>query len=327
MTSLTDRYVAATVRSLPETQRADVERELRGSIEDHVDARREAGMTAETAERDVLTELGDPAGLAARYSERPLYLIGPTNFLFYRRSLIALLAIIVPISAVGSALVQAFMGEAVGAVIASAVVTALSAAMHIGFWVTLVFAVLDWTGASKSGPLVRWSLDMLPEAPERRAHRGDTIASLVLLTLVLVFLAFQQFFPIAWNLDGPVREPVLDPALWSFWLPYLIATVIAEMVFTLVKHRAGGSTWPLAVVNVVIAFAAAVPVAVLALAGALYNPAFLAAFDWMQADGVGRVLAVGTAAVALGVASWDAIDGVVRAARAPRSARRRPLAR
>jgi hypothetical protein len=326
MTSLTDRYVAATVRSLPETQRADVERELRASIEDDVDARREAGSDAETAERDVLTDLGDPAGLAARYSERPLYLIGPTNFLFYRRSLIALLVIIVPISAAGSALVHAFMGEAVGSVIASAVVTALSAAMHIGFWVTLVFAILDWTGASKSGPLVRWNLDMLPEAPERRAQRGDTIASLVFLALVLVFLAFQQFFPIAWNLDGPVREPVLAPALWSFWLPYLIATVIAEIVFTLVKHRAGGWTRPLAVINAVIAFAAAIPVAVLALTGSLYNPAFLAAFDWMQTDGFGRTLAVVTAVVALGVAAWDAIDGVVHAARDPRSARGRRLA-
>ena len=43
MTSLTDRYVTATVRGLDEAQRADVERELRATIEDMVDARLDTG--------------------------------------------------------------------------------------------------------------------------------------------------------------------------------------------------------------------------------------------------------------------------------------------
>lgn len=321
MTSLTDRYVAATVRSLPETQRADVERELRASIEDDIDARRETGAEPVEAEREVLTGLGDPAGLAARYSERPLFLIGPTNFLFYRRSLIALLAIVVPIAAVGSALVHALMGEGIGPVIAAAVTTALSAAMHIGFWVTLVFAILDWTGASKNGPLVKWNLDMLPDVPEKRALRSDAIASIVWLAILIVFLLYSQFFPIAWNADGPVREPLLDPALWSFWLPYFIALVVAEVVFVVVTYRSGGWSARLAVVNAVLAVAATVPIAVLALAGDLYNPAFLAAFPWAQAEGTLAVMGVITAVVALGIGAWDAIDGVVRAARSARTRR------
>jgi hypothetical protein len=321
MTSLTDRYVAATVRSLPETQRADVERELRASIEDDIDARRETGAEPVEAEREVLTGLGDPAGLAARYSERPLFLIGPTNFLFYRRSLIALLAIIVPIAAVGSALVHALMGEGIGPVIAAAVVTALSAAMHIGFWVTLVFAILDWTGASKNGPLVKWTLDMLPDVPEKRALRSDAIASIVWLAILIVFLLYPQFFPIAWNADGPVREPLLDPALWSFWLPYFLAMVVAEVVFVVVTYRSGGWSARLAVVNAVLAVATTVPIAVLALAGDLYDPAFLAAFPWAQAEGTLAATEVITAVVALGIGAWDAIDGVVRAARSTRTRR------
>lgn len=317
MTSLTDRYVAATVRSLPESQRVDVERELRASIEDDIDARREAGAEPVEAEREVLMGLGDPAGLAARYSERPLYLIGPTNFLFYRRSLIALLAIIVPIAAVGSGLVHALTGEGIGSVIAAAVSTALSAAMHIGFWVTLVFAILDWTGASKNGPLVRWNLDMLPDVPQKRALRSDAVASIVWLVILLVFLVYPQFFPIAWNAEGPVREPLLDPALWSFWLPYFIVLTIAEVGLALVTYRAGGWTWSVAVVNAVMAVAAAVPIAVLALASDLYNPAFLSAFAWMDAEQTRTVTGVITAVVALGIGAWDAVDGFVRAARSP----------
>lgn len=318
MTSLTDRYVAATVRSLPETQRADVERELRASIEDDIDARREAGAEPIEAEREVLTGLGDPAGLAARYSERPLYLIGPTNYLFYRRSLIGLLAIIVPIGSIASGVATALSGEGIGPVIASVVLTALSASMHIAFWVTLVFAILDWTGASKSGPLVRWNLDMLPDVAEKRALRGDAVASIVWLGILLAFLIYPQFFPVAWNADGPVREPLLDPALWSFWLPYFIVLVVAEVVLALLAYRAGGWTRALAVVNALLAVAAVVPIAVLALAGDLVNPDFLAAFDWADDAGTRAVAGVVTAVVAIGIGAWDAIDGFVRAARSPR---------
>ena len=39
MTTLTDRYIAATLRSVPEKSRGDLERELRASIGDAIDAR------------------------------------------------------------------------------------------------------------------------------------------------------------------------------------------------------------------------------------------------------------------------------------------------
>ena len=67
MDTLTDRYVAATVRELTQDQRDDVDRELRGTIEDMVEARLDAGAAAsrEEAEREVLVELGDPIRLAA----------------------------------------------------------------------------------------------------------------------------------------------------------------------------------------------------------------------------------------------------------------------
>jgi hypothetical protein len=81
MTSLTDRYVHVTVRNLDEGQRHDVEQELRGTIEDMVDARLDAGAAAsrDDAERAVLVELGDPMRLAAEYTGRPLHLIYPCS--------------------------------------------------------------------------------------------------------------------------------------------------------------------------------------------------------------------------------------------------------
>ena len=44
--TLTDRYIWAVQRSLPEAQRADIDRELRGTIADTIDGKREAGSTS-----------------------------------------------------------------------------------------------------------------------------------------------------------------------------------------------------------------------------------------------------------------------------------------
>src|SRR4051794_38396607 len=95
--TLTDRYVAATLRSVPEKQRPELDKELRASIADAIDDRIEAGSKPEAAEREVLIELGDPIRLAAGYADRPLYLIGPALFPDYTRLLKLLVGIVVPI--------------------------------------------------------------------------------------------------------------------------------------------------------------------------------------------------------------------------------------
>ena len=112
--SPTDRYVAATLRSLPERQRQDIEAELRTLIADAIDDRREAGTDADSAEREVLTELGAPARLAASYSDRSLYLIGPEFYLDYVRVLKLLLSTLVPLWFVIFALVTFADGSADG---------------------------------------------------------------------------------------------------------------------------------------------------------------------------------------------------------------------
>src|SRR5882672_5085367 len=105
-TSLTDRYVDATLRRLPGRQRPDIEKELRASIADAVDDRLVAGSDPAEAERAVLTELGDPARLASGYADRPLQLIGPALYLDYTRLLGALLATVVPAVAMAIAIVR-----------------------------------------------------------------------------------------------------------------------------------------------------------------------------------------------------------------------------
>lgn len=100
-TTLTERYIAATVKTLPPTAQDDVRAEPEASIADAVEARVEQGEEREKAERVVLVELGDPAVLAAGYADRPLHPIGPRYYLTWWR-LLKLLLIIVPACVVGA---------------------------------------------------------------------------------------------------------------------------------------------------------------------------------------------------------------------------------
>ena len=98
MTTLTDRYVWAAARTLPEAQRAEFERELRERIGDATDALVETGRAPADAERMALVELGDPAALAASYVDRPLQLIGPRYYLTWWRLLKLLYSVVLPIA-------------------------------------------------------------------------------------------------------------------------------------------------------------------------------------------------------------------------------------
>ena len=94
MNTLTDRYLAATLRTVPTPRREEIASELRASIEDMIEDRAGSGQDATVAEREVLTELGNPDLLAARYADRRLQLIGPTYYLVWLRLLKLLLSLV-----------------------------------------------------------------------------------------------------------------------------------------------------------------------------------------------------------------------------------------
>ena len=42
---------------------------------------------------------------------------------------------------------------------------------------------------------------------------------------------------------------MFDPALWSSWLPFLVAMLVANAGLEVVKYRTGRWTWPLVAIN------------------------------------------------------------------------------
>lgn len=309
MSSLTDRYVSATVRGLDDAQRGDVERELRATIEDMVDARLDDGATTpEEAERAVLVELGDPMRLAAGYSGSPLHLIGPAYFPQWRRLVTVLLSVVVPLVAVVTLVVRLFADDiatdGVGGAFGGAAVAAFTTAVHIAFWTTFAFALLERTGSSDVGA---WDPDQLREDDAaREVGLVETVASLVFLVLIALALVWQ-------HVSSPVRVageevPVLDPALWSLWIPLLLAVVVGHAIVVVLAFRAGRWTLPLAAVGAVLDLVAAGAVVWLLQTGQLFNGAFLDVVTtggWADAE---RDLTLGLTVGIIGVTLWDQVE-------------------
>ncbi len=317
--TLTDRYIWAVQRSLPEAQRDDIDRELRGTIADTIDAKLESGLGSAEAERATIAELGDPYRLAAGYADRPLVLIGPDLFPSYIRLLKLLYAIVLPCAAGGVTLALLLSRpESVGAVMGPLWATILGVTVHLGFWVTLLFALIERGPKKDRASIGEWSPENLPDVPQRGDVKlSDAIGSVVFLVTMFGLVLWQQFWPVVTADDG-TPLPLLNEGLWSLWLPVLFGIALVEIAFAVLVWRFGRWTVPLAVVNAVLAIAAAAVLVWLFVTDQVVNPAWAQQLGLSGLVAPGGVLAVIGAFAATGIAIWDIIDGVIKTVRARR---------
>jgi hypothetical protein len=312
-TTLTERYIAEAISGIPAATRNDVEAELNVSIADAIEARTDRGEEHANAEKAVLTDLGDPGMLAARYSDRPLYLIGPRVYLTWWR-LLKLLWAIVPAAAMGGvalgqALAEAPFSELMGSVIA----TGFGAFLHTTFWVTLVFVVLERT--KNSSAIDTWDVNHLREIPSKTTGRGEMIASLAFLFMGIVVLLWDQLKGLV--VQGGVAYPFLNPGLWPWWITGLMVLMAAQtaLVIAVYLNRRHGPAF--AIINTALALSFAVPATALLSTGQLVNPEFVTAVFTVNGVDAGtlRTLAILIGAGIVGFSAWGIIDGWIKAFR------------
>ncbi|MRG60483.1 hypothetical protein GE115_11490 [Agromyces sp. CFH 90414] len=319
-TDLTARYVLEASRSLPRRQGREFARDLDERIRDEIDARLASGAsTPESAEFDALAALGDPSRVAARYADRPPMLIGPRWYASWKRVLIITEWSTVPAVTGAYLLAQFIEGEVDPGMIGRTWFVLLTVGIYLAFWMTVVFAVIDrYSPEPGEENAVAWSPANLrdPAIPSRTDRRVRLISTLAWLAVLLAVVLWLQFGPSRWgHLDGIL--PVLDPALWSFWLPYFLVLAALEAAMAVWVYRAG-FTWPWAAANIVLALAWAVPAVWLIVTGAMFAPGFVELFEAnLDADGQ-QVLPILLIAGIVAGALADAILGVVRAARTGR---------
>ena len=311
-TELTERYLRAAVAGLPTRTQEDVRAELTASIMDATEARIDQGEDPAEAERAVLVELGDPAILAAEYADRPLHLIGPRYFLVWRRLLRLLLWIVPAVATIGVALSQALVGAPLGTVIGESLGVGIGAIVHVAFWVTVVFVVLERNGAETG---VDWDPDQLPELQSSGSGRADAIASLALTALFAAAVLWDQLRGVV-RIDGESLS-VLNPGLWPGWILALLALLAAEValgVTVLVRRRWTGT---LATLNTALAVLFMSWTFTLVGRAELVNPEVVDLV--LRGNGVDeatlRIITVLFVVTVLGASLWDIIDGWLKTAR------------
>ncbi|MGI5166996.1 HAAS signaling domain-containing protein [Spirillospora sp. CA-253888] len=272
-TTLTERYVHEVVRRIPADQRADIADELRATIADTVEAHHGADPAA--AEREVLTEMGDPVRLAARYAGRPLALIGPDLYPAYLRLLKLLLATVLPVVTVAAAAVDLLDGKGAGGAIGAAIGAFFVAGAQLIAWPTVVFALVE--RSRRDGRPLRgtaeWTPDALPELPDRQGGGLTGVLSAVWNALLLGLIVWQHTAePV--RTDGQ-RLQVLDPGLWSGWIWPILAGLAALTALDLVRVAMRGRTLALAVAYAVAEALFALPLAWILHKHEFFNPEFL----------------------------------------------------
>lgn len=322
MTELTERYLAAALRGIPQGQRADVERELRSSIADAIEDRLNAGAERAGVEKAVLEGLGDPVRLAAGLSGRPLHLIGPDLFVEYRQLLVKLLSITLPIVGIVQTVLAVSGGDDYAGAVVAGIGGAWTVGLHLFFWVTITFALIERVDAMRdakdeiTGAGGRWTVERLPALPPGRVGAGETVGELLTTVLSIGGIVFLN--GVAWFRDSDGKVVTLfNPAHWGAWMPVLLGVLVAIAALQIVVFLAGRWTAALASLNAVLQLAFSVPVIVLALTGSLVNPAFADAIRWPPlADGSGPAMLGLAAGVGL-VTVWEIVEPFRRARRTP----------
>lgn len=332
MTNLTDRYVGEVLRGVPAAMRQDVAQELRASIADAIDASATRELTEpepasgtatapagapaadpDAAEARALNELGDPARLAASLTDGPQYLIGPGLYWDYRRTLRTLLTIVPPIVALTVSTVQAFTGTPPVEVLLDGLWLLVVVAVQVALWTTLGFAIAEHTGAGELPRRHPWSVADLPERAARRVTLGETVGTVLGLLIGIAALIWQQAG--ARVSEGGPAVPLLDPDLWSFWLPALIVLMSAGVVVALLAYAKGRWTPALTTLRVAGDVLFAAGGITLLLTQQVLNPDFFAELGHADWAAPGSPLTQGIAWV-IGVGAVVDIVDIVRKARA-----------
>jgi len=258
-----ERYIYEVVKRVPQTIKEEIRMELQELIEDMCS---EEGSNVEA----VLQKLGDPAEFAKRYRDENNYLIGPEyydNYIWVLK--LALIGI--AISAVVSALVQGIFGIGNGGSVGDITnffvhffeelfTTAISGTYSVVGIVTIIFAIMEWKKVKvEMKPKKDWTVDeltqnassvkswtpgSLPPIPDKRAviSRGDSVASIVFISIFAVLLVFAPQLFGAFHYDGSSVKSfscIFNLAEWNMLAPILLFCLLVGMADEIIRLVTG----------------------------------------------------------------------------------------
>ena len=287
--SLIDMYVHEVAKRLPEQNREDITLELRSTIEDMLpDDYNEEDV------KSVLEKLGSPVSLANGYLDRPMHLIGPRYFDVYT----TLLKMIIPIAAVIaliSMVAENFIGyngdQAVLNVILQLIGKGIGGifevGLHVFFWLTLVFVILERTDKDKgieplTTSLKKWTPDDLKNIsyiPKKKAISKFEVFGGLMWTAVWATLYFYANYLVGVYNGTANGLKFVSPTfnqdvLLQYW-PIVVIMIVFEICISLYKLVQGQWTQRLAIGNAILQIAGTIVFIVIVVNPHVFNAGFI----------------------------------------------------
>ena len=278
-----ERYVYAVVHRLPKQQQADIEKELRGLIEDMLEERMQGEQPTEREVEAVLTELGNPSELAASYRGNKRFLIGPQLMDSYMTVLkIVAVSVLIGLSIV---FVIRLIVEPVTALDAFVdyIVSLVMASLQCFAWVTIGFAIAEYRGNLKSlhtaANAKSWTPAELQPVPDAKNEIGiaePMIVIVVLMGFLAVLLSATDLLGFPMIIDGNAKIiTAFDFDVLRGYMPGVIAVVliiVAREIYKLILRK---WTHRLIGIHVLVSVVATIFAYILLSDTAVWNPSFM----------------------------------------------------
>ncbi|NLT16594.1 MAG: hypothetical protein GXY11_03090 [Clostridiales bacterium] len=271
---VTDRYVYAVVKRLHPSQREDIERELRGLIEDMLQQKSETPARGDIDA--VLTELGRPSALADRYRDARKHLIGPDYFDTYMLVLrIVLIAVFfgMALAITISCFVDPPPGAGETILRYASIVTAL---FQVFAFITIAFALAERYGR-RPAPGDDWSIADLEPVPGGKTviKKWEPIVGIVFSALALILFNFApQLIGVHVPGNAPPVIPLFNMEAYRGALWLIDLAIGVGVVKEIARLLAGRYTLKLAIATAVLNVVSLVVVLLIFTDPNLWNPQF-----------------------------------------------------
>ncbi|PEK62918.1 HAAS signaling domain-containing protein [Bacillus wiedmannii] len=287
--NLIDIYVEEVAKRLPEKNREDIILELRSTIEDMLPT-----DYNEDDEKRVLEKLGSPVSLANGYLDRPMYLIGPRYFDVYT----TLLKMIIPIAAVIALIAMVaenFVGydgeqavlNVILNLIGKGIGEIIEVGLHVFFWLTLVFAILERTDKDKgteplTTSLKKWTPDDLKNIsyiPKKKAISKFEVFGGLMWTAIWATLYFYANHLVGvYSSTGSglkfVAPTFNQDVLLQYWL-IVVMIIVFEIAISLYKLVQGQWTKRLAIGNTILQIAGTIVFIIIVVNPHIFTDGFI----------------------------------------------------
>ena len=258
---LLDRYVAEVGKYLPRKQRADIEKEIRSTLEDMLEERKQADGPASEAEViALLKEYGAPRKVAESYIG-PRYLIGPRLYPTFELIVKIVLACVLGAGLLGygvsASITKSFAGTEFFSFLGQFWLQLLGGMISAFVNIVIVIAILERVLPAKEiekETAEEWNPADLAKEPDPDAVKMSEAIATIIFTVagLVIFNLYPNVVGIFFNTDGVwTFIPMLSKAFFTY-LPWINLLGVVQIIFSLYQLRQDAWTLYTRLCNIII---------------------------------------------------------------------------